>query len=382
MLAILGTINTIIGYINMNVKIKNRVYTLVAFFGNFYMLYVAYRFFANGYPGRGVLYLLAFIMLAYWLYLNILYWYTKEKTSRWDISPKIERMFGIKPKDPEEEARKKVLRAGLAARQPGYVQTNGIFTDNNLLEAKLSQSSAQAAAVQAVVHELVANQVVALDFGNVSDEEIIRHGNERQFPALVAPIALPYFELINRNGRYLVVGGVNQFERKELGEITSVGLLPISAAANKYRLALATVVVVGGPYKYAQANQAKLENKPFSLKIQMAYQQRQTTPNVANNQSSFQPNQSQVPGDEATQPNHFASKLGARSAHMQALREQEEKRQQEKIARLRRQNGDSAMANHQWNAGRTQSTDAGEEMLKSEGLSRVQRYHKNNNQDN
>ena len=35
----------------MNVKIKNRVYTVVGGIGNFYLLYVAWRFFANGFIG-------------------------------------------------------------------------------------------------------------------------------------------------------------------------------------------------------------------------------------------------------------------------------------------------------------------------------------------
>ncbi|MEI2413068.1 DUF6681 family protein [Ligilactobacillus salivarius] len=39
----------------MNVKIKNRVYTVVGGIGNFYLLYVAWRFFANGFIGRGLL---------------------------------------------------------------------------------------------------------------------------------------------------------------------------------------------------------------------------------------------------------------------------------------------------------------------------------------
>ena len=93
----------------MNVKIKNRVYTVVGGIGNFYLLYVAWRFFANGFIGRGLLFILAFLVLLYFTYLNTIYWFT-EKKAKWDISPKIENALGIKPKDPEEEARKKVAR--------------------------------------------------------------------------------------------------------------------------------------------------------------------------------------------------------------------------------------------------------------------------------
>ena len=75
MFSILGLINTWIGYINMNVKIKNRVYTIVGGVGNFYLLYVAWRFFANGFIGRGLLFILAFLVLLYFTYLNAIYWF-------------------------------------------------------------------------------------------------------------------------------------------------------------------------------------------------------------------------------------------------------------------------------------------------------------------
>ena len=42
--SILGMINSYIGYFNMNATLKNRIYTVVGGVGNFYLLYVAYRF--------------------------------------------------------------------------------------------------------------------------------------------------------------------------------------------------------------------------------------------------------------------------------------------------------------------------------------------------
>ena len=83
-------INSYIGYFSMNAKLKSQVYTALGTLGNFYLLYVAYRFFANGFYLRGFLYILAFLVLAYFAYLNILYYFTKDKSSKYDITPKIE----------------------------------------------------------------------------------------------------------------------------------------------------------------------------------------------------------------------------------------------------------------------------------------------------
>ena len=76
MFSILGMINSYIGYFNMNATLKNRIYTVVGGVGNFYLLYVAYRFFANGFIVRGLLFILAFLALLYFTYLNILYFFT------------------------------------------------------------------------------------------------------------------------------------------------------------------------------------------------------------------------------------------------------------------------------------------------------------------
>lgn len=377
MLAILGTINTLIGYVNMNVKIKNRVYTLAALVGNLYMLYVAYRFFANGYPGRGALYLLAFLGLAYFSYLNVLYWFTKTKMSRFDISPKIERIFGIKPKDPEEEARKKVARAGLLSRA-GYVQTNGIFKDQHLLEATIHQDERQAAALQQLAHQLIGQKLVVLDFGGVKDTEILSDGTgTHHYPALAEPVALPYFALEQINGRYVVNGGVNQFERLNLGEISTVGLMPIAAASAKYQLALATVVLTGGPYKYAGRNEVMVANQPFALHVQMAYQARTTTAAPEHQSASGQATMAAYRESKTTTAAH--ERTQARRA------EELERRQAQQAARptarrtqasemLRHDNGEEQLANHQWDSARTPTrSEANDD---NEGLSRVKKYHR------
>ena len=154
----------------MNVKIKNRVYTIVGGVGNFYLLYVAWRFFANGFIGRGLLFILAFLVLLYFTYLNAIYWFT-EKKAKWDISPKIENALGIKPKDPEEEARKKVARM----RQAGFAQTNGIFDENqDFLPAEITTSEAELANIQIVADSLKKINYLHLDYDGKSKNTIFK----------------------------------------------------------------------------------------------------------------------------------------------------------------------------------------------------------------
>lgn len=258
----------------MNVKIKNRVYTVVGGIGNFYLLYVAWRFFANGFIGRGLLFILAFLVLLYFTYLNAIYWFT-EKKAKWDISPKIENALGIKPKDPEEEARKKVARM----RQAGFVQTNGIFDENqDFLPAEITTSEAELANIQIVADSLKKINYLHLDCDGKSKNTIfkeIKSDGKVRYALGETPQALPYFELKNVEGKLVIYGGINQIESYQLGTVKTIGLMPASEAAKKYHIYLATVVLTGGPFMIAGRSTAMEDNEPFRIDAKIAYTSRE-----------------------------------------------------------------------------------------------------------
>ena len=258
----------------MNVKIKNRVYTIVGGVGNFYLLYVAWRFFANGFIGGGLLFILAFLVLLYFTYLNAIYWFT-EKKAKWDISPKIENALGIKPKDPEEEARKKVARM----RQAGFVQTNGIFDENqDFLPAEITTSEAELANIQIVADSLKKINYLHLDYDGKSKNTIfkeIKSDGKVRYALGETPQALPYFELKNVEGKLVIYGGINQIESYQLGTVKTIGLMPASEAAKKYHIYLATVVLTGGPFMIAGRSTAMEDNEPFRIDAKIAYTSRE-----------------------------------------------------------------------------------------------------------
>lgn len=167
MFSILGMINSYIGYFSMNAKLKSQVYTALGTLGNFYLLYVAYRFFANGFYLRGFLYILAFLVLAYFAYLNILYYFTKDKSSKYDITPKIEQLLGIKAKDHLAEYEKRKNQA------PGYVQTNGIFKDEEFLPSVVTTNAEQKANIQALVKDLANVGYLDLNYGGMSEDDML-----------------------------------------------------------------------------------------------------------------------------------------------------------------------------------------------------------------
>ena len=264
MFSILGMINSYIGYFNMNATLKNRIYTIVGGVGNFYLLYVAYRFFANGFIVRGLLFILAFLALLYFTYLNILYFFTEDRVSKLDISPKVEKMLGVKIPDTRAAE-----NAGVAS---GFMQTNGIFKDEEFLPSTLRTNHKQRENLQKVVAQLEQVGYLQLDFGGAKDKELFKKAKSGdRFFALNEPVALPYYELREVNGKLLVYGGVNQIERQELVEVTQVGLLRGIEALKRYRLSLAAVALTGGPYKFAGRSTMMQKDEPYRLEIQIAY---------------------------------------------------------------------------------------------------------------
>lgn len=264
MFSILGMINSYIGYFNMNATLKNRIYTIVGGVGNFYLLYVAYRFFANGFIVRGLLFILAFLALLYFTYLNILYFFTEDRVSKLDISPKVEKMLGVKIPDTRAAE-----NAGVAS---GFMQTNGIFKDEEFLPSTLRTNHKQRENLQKVVAQLEQVGYLQLDFGGAKDKELFKKAKSGdRFFALNEPVALPYYELREVNGKLLVYGGVNQIERQELGEVTQVGLLRGIEALKRYHLSLAAVALTGGPYKFAGRSTMMQKDEPYRLEIRIAY---------------------------------------------------------------------------------------------------------------
>ncbi|KRL97023.1 DUF6681 family protein [Liquorilactobacillus satsumensis] len=270
MFSIIGIINSYLGYINMNVKIKNQVYTVLGTVGNFYLLYVAYRFFANGFYARGALFILAFLALVYFSYLNVLYYFTK-KTSRVDFSPFLEKKLGMKPK---EEA----VSGKHAAPNPGFVQTNGLFNQEKLMPAVLEMKPLHKRNLKEVVAQLEAQNYLKLDYGGLSEDEIFRETRrtKKHLNALKVPVALPFFELVPRAGELVLFGGLNPIQKKELAIVRKVGLMPVKSALQQYDIFVATAVINGGPFKFAGRTTLMQEEHDFELGVQLVYREKQS----------------------------------------------------------------------------------------------------------
>lgn len=246
MFALFQTIAASLGYVNLSATIKSRVYTILATGGNFYLLYVSYRFFRNGFPGRGTLFILAFLGIAYFCYLNIMYYFT-DRQAKYDVSPRIEKALHIESKDPLSEEEKALAHVGL-----GFVQTNGIFGENeDFLPATLDISDTQKNNIQEMAQALQDIGFVYANYSGMTDKQIAKlsQNSGKEVHKLVEPVALPYFGMVEEQQKLVIRGGINQMRSTDLATIDTIGLLTASEAVKKFDVYLATVVLTGGPAK-------------------------------------------------------------------------------------------------------------------------------------
>lgn len=264
MLTALDIVNRIFGYFNIQDRPKGRVFTIIAFFANFYLLYVAI---ANlryeGYRIRGALFLALFVVMLYFIYLNFMYYFTTKKAPA-DISPKIERALGGSAK-----ARQEAAEAFVQEETP----TVGVFDESQLLPTTLLIGSRQQKNIDRLAKHMEDNGVMTLDYQGVSEQMLTEVAQKTAQPVLAmgTPVLVPFFELVQHGKRWIIRGGLNELDATELAEVVTVGLSPIDDAQDKFDLALASVTLSGGPQKEPGRSGLRDAFAKFTIDAKVAY---------------------------------------------------------------------------------------------------------------
>lgn len=272
MLTVIDIINRVLGYFNVADKPKGKAFTWVALIANFYLLYVAIQ--NLRYPDfriRGALFMLAFVVFLYFIGLNFLYYFTN-KTTKFDISPKVEKWLG-------SNAAKKTAVENELRTQLGAAPAQGVFSQDQLLTADVTMTEEQQANLDTLVDSLVKQGVLSLNYQGLDDKAVGRVAQETQQPVLAigAPFPLPFFDLQHLDSKLVITGGLNALMAKPLATVDRVGLLPVEAAQRDYHLVVANVFLIGGEQKLLGRSGLRKEAQPYSLTVQLAYQDKATT---------------------------------------------------------------------------------------------------------
>ncbi|WP_338210885.1 DUF6681 family protein [Lactiplantibacillus paraxiangfangensis] len=272
MFSILDMINHALGYVNVNLKIKNQIYIAIGIAGNLYLGYVAIRLMQNGAWLRGLVYMLVFLVLIYFIVLNVLYYFTN-KTAKYDLSPKIEKLLGGKPKEALAAEKN-----GQQNQQQPYIPANGIFDGQELLPATVKTSRAEQDNVHQIVDQLQAANIVRLDYGGLSDKEIMQQAQATgdSVYAIGQGIQIPFSQLKLENHHLVIYAGINQMDQKPVGHIKRVGLTDVHDAHEDYKLYLASTVITGGMEKIAGRNSTIEQAGDYQVTAQVAYEDRES----------------------------------------------------------------------------------------------------------
>ena len=275
MFSFLDMLNHSLGYFNINTKLKNKIYTIVALLGDGYLIYVTYRLLANHVWVRGLLYCLAVLLISYYVYLNAVYYFL-DKTSRFDVlSPWLVKITGYDQSN-ENPRKSRAERAAAVINN----QANGYFTDSNLIQAEVAISHEEQRNLRHLVDQLVEQGIFIADYDGKDSTAIIDEYNQTHEPvrALNKNQTPPYFDLVHDEleHRLEIYAGLNQMERVKVGHITKVGLTDVHSAHEKYRLYLANVYVTGGPNKIpGRRGTTILTDGDFGLVAHVAYKNRE-----------------------------------------------------------------------------------------------------------
>ncbi|MFD1672120.1 DUF6681 family protein [Agrilactobacillus yilanensis] len=269
MLSILDTLNHFLGYFSINSKPRSRIYTVIASIGNFYLLYLAIHAFRYQYFLRGAIYLGVFLILLYFCVLNAIYYFT-DKTVKFDISPKIEKLLGGPPKDALEKANATEAAPKTKIRN---IPTAGLFNENSLVPATVDISADEQANLNLIVDELVRQSLVTAGFDQLDEgsikQRLLKNDNVQR---LEAPLDLPFFDLQVNGDHVVILAGLNALTAKPVGHLAHVGLTSIEQAVQDYNLALAKLQVNGGPQKVLNADQITEVPTPYELQAKVAFQ--------------------------------------------------------------------------------------------------------------
>lgn len=304
MLSGLQLLSQFLGYFNIKDKPKNRAITVIAFIVNFYLLYIAIdnlRY--AGYRWQGFWYLLAFLVLEYFLILNFIYYFT-DKTVKFDISPYVEKALGGNPN-----------AASATSDGPLFNQnipSAGLFDQKHILPAELHVDAVQQQNINELAQLLERKGYLHLNYSGLSDRELYKEACKTHEPilAMSKPLQLPFYEL--REDAYthqlVVCAGMNSMTAKPVGTITKIGFTDVTATQPQYRFALANAYLSGGPFKRAGRNGMVAEQRPFEVIVHVAYEDvndnvKNTIPR--NDQSSLVDNRINQPASRRSRRHHF-----------------------------------------------------------------------------
>lgn len=271
MLSLLDMANHFLGYFNVNTKLKGRIYTILGFLGDWYLLYIGVRFIQNGAHIRGVLLILVFLFLMYCTAVNFFFYFLKRRFPL-DPSERIAKVLGDERLKQQED---KLTQRDQLDR---FAPATGLYDNKQVIPAKVMVNGAQHKNLATIAAQFSEANLLPQDYEGQSDQEVLAATKDRNQPvfAIGKGVPLPFAILKSEAGHLLVYAGLNQMTALPVGRITRVGLSDINQAQQQFDLFIASAVLQGGLAKTAGRSGAIERELPYTVKVEVAFSEKQT----------------------------------------------------------------------------------------------------------
>lgn len=110
---LLSNMSKFLNYLNINLRLQNKIMTIVSIFPTLYILRIVKGYFANDNYLKGTIYLIIFIVLVYFIIINFVY-YFKNRKVRWDVTNLIE---DIVPEDVTFDGENNLTNVDIASQK-------------------------------------------------------------------------------------------------------------------------------------------------------------------------------------------------------------------------------------------------------------------------
>lgn len=284
MFSLFDAINHYLGFFNFNLKLKNQIYTIMGFIGNWYLLHLAIQLFKNQLYLRGFLFALIFLVLLYFSILNLVYYFTS-KTVKGDISPHIEKIFGGKPKDADISA---PISPNPFHTQPGtpvMYDPVGIYDQNNLISATLTSTDAQREVLKHIADHFLETHHIQENYQGLNDQQVtdfLKKSNLIAFDAIGTHALIPSYKIVTEENQLHVYAGLNILDQQLIGSIETVGTFDIHDLQENYQLLTVSCILHGGKCKTIGRSGLIESIEPYFVEMKIAYQRKTNEPKNTN----------------------------------------------------------------------------------------------------
>ncbi|MBW1605279.1 DUF6681 family protein [Lactobacillus sp. Sy-1] len=271
MFTFLDAVNQYLGYINFSPKLKNRIYTLVGGVATAYLFYAGTRFIINGVVLQGALFLAVSLFLLYFLFLNVVYYFTGHRAP-FDISPKVEKLLRIKPREPQTTASIKPVIDDL--QNPRKIPMDGFYDPKHVLPAKVVSNQGELKNIDIIAHDMLTNALMTDNYAGLSEKELLNYLSQSRKPAyaICAGALIPHFSLKLEAGQYVAYAGINQAHLLRVGVVQRVGLQSVNNInPNRVELFAASAIMVGGNFKINGRAGTVDQQQEYRIQMRIAF---------------------------------------------------------------------------------------------------------------